>query len=324
MKNQNVIEITDTNFDELLRAPLPLLIDFTAAWCAPCRVIKPHVEAIADAYAGRVRVGVCDVDSNQILAARLDVRSMPTLLLWGDGKVLGQIIGAVPRVKIEALVARALPTADAAATARLLPDSPDFGGGERPVPYPGVVERAREVGEHAAVLELGRAQQDARLDGAQHLVGVARGRQVAVDVDEYGAVEPVGAGDVCPRVRRHLGQRGGSFAVLVVNRATGIAADQTQPEVLERDSPRACAPPRSPPCSRSPRRRAVSTPSSTSAPSGSSTAASRWAAVRRRRRCCRRTRRPPPGDRWSRWRRRATCRSDCCARTRRWRIRRRC
>jgi len=115
MKNPNVIEITDTNFDEQLRAPLPLLIDFTAAWCAPCRVIKPHVEAIADAYAGRLRVGICDVDSNNVLAARLDVRSMPTLLLWGDGKVLGQIIGAVPRAKIEALVARAVPSADAAA-----------------------------------------------------------------------------------------------------------------------------------------------------------------------------------------------------------------
>ena len=117
MKNPNVIEITDTNFDEQLRAPLPLLIDFTAAWCAPCRVIKPHVEAIADAYAGRLRVGVCDVDSNQLLAARLDVRSMPTLLLWEDGRILGQIIGAVPRAKIEALVARAVPSAAAAATA---------------------------------------------------------------------------------------------------------------------------------------------------------------------------------------------------------------
>jgi thioredoxin 1 len=119
MNNPNVIEITDTNFDEQLRSPLPLLIDFTAAWCAPCRVIKPHVEAIADAYVGRVRVGVCDVDSNQLLAARMDVRSMPTLLLWGDGRVLGQIIGAVPRAKIEALVARALPAAtDATAAAR--------------------------------------------------------------------------------------------------------------------------------------------------------------------------------------------------------------
>ena len=117
MNNPNVIEITDTNFDEQLRSPLPLLIDFTAAWCAPCRVIKPHVEAIADAYAGRLRVGICDVDSNNILAARLDVRSMPTLLLWDDSKVLGQIVGAVPRAKIEALVARALPAAAATPTA---------------------------------------------------------------------------------------------------------------------------------------------------------------------------------------------------------------
>jgi thioredoxin 1 len=109
--NMNIIEITDRNFEEQLRGPLPLLIDFTAAWCGPCRVIKPHVEAIADSAAGRLRVGVCDVDSNQVLAARLDVRAMPTLMLWKDGRMVGQIVGAVPRAKIEALVARALPAA---------------------------------------------------------------------------------------------------------------------------------------------------------------------------------------------------------------------
>jgi thioredoxin 1 len=107
MSSPELLEITDTNF-EALEAPLPMLIDFTAAWCAPCRAIAPHVAAIARDYAGRVTVATCDVDANCELAARLDVRAMPTLLLFKAGQVVGQIVGAVPRAKIEALIARAV------------------------------------------------------------------------------------------------------------------------------------------------------------------------------------------------------------------------
>jgi thioredoxin 1 len=109
MSTTRPIEITDFNFDaEALRSPLPVLIDFTAAWCPPCRAIAPHIDAIATAYDGRVRVGTCDVEANPELAAKLDVRSMPTLLMFKEGRVVGQIVGAVPRAKIEALVTRAL------------------------------------------------------------------------------------------------------------------------------------------------------------------------------------------------------------------------
>jgi thioredoxin 1 len=109
MPNDNVIEITDTNFDaQALQSPVPVLIDFTAAWCAPCRVIAPHIDAIADAYVGRLRVGKCDVDANPALTARLDVRSMPTLMVFKDGQVVAQMVGAAPRAKLEALVTRAL------------------------------------------------------------------------------------------------------------------------------------------------------------------------------------------------------------------------
>ena len=105
MRSEDVLEITDTNFDALVaKAPLPVLIDFTAAWCAPCRTIAPHIEAVATKYGERIRVGKCDVDDNHELVARFDVRSMPTLLMFKGGKVTGQIVGAVPRARIEALV----------------------------------------------------------------------------------------------------------------------------------------------------------------------------------------------------------------------------
>jgi len=109
MSNAKQIEITDVNFDsEALQSPLPMLIDFTAAWCPPCRAIAPHIDAIATAYDGRVRVGTCDADSNPELLAKLDVRCMPTLLMFKQGRVVGQIVGAAPRAKIEALVGKAL------------------------------------------------------------------------------------------------------------------------------------------------------------------------------------------------------------------------
>jgi thioredoxin 1 len=109
MTSNDVIEIGAHNFDQtVLGSPVPVLVDFTAVWCAPCRMIAPHVEAIARQYAGRLRVGTCDVDGEQELAARLDVRNMPTLMIWRDGQVVGHLVGAAPRAKIEALVQRAL------------------------------------------------------------------------------------------------------------------------------------------------------------------------------------------------------------------------
>jgi thioredoxin 1 len=109
MSHGKAIEITDDNFDaQAMQSALPVLIDFTAAWCPPCRAIAPHVAAIASAYEGRLRVGTCDVEANPELTAKLDVRSMPTLMLFKQGRVVGQIVGAVPRAKIEALVTRAL------------------------------------------------------------------------------------------------------------------------------------------------------------------------------------------------------------------------
>ena len=109
MASPNVIEITDSNFEaEILKSSLPVLVDFWAVWCAPCRAIAPHVEAIANDYAGKLRVGKLDIDSNPEVPSQFEVRSIPTLLVFKEGKVVGQVVGAVPRARIEDLIKKAL------------------------------------------------------------------------------------------------------------------------------------------------------------------------------------------------------------------------
>ena len=113
MSKGPVIEINDRNFHETtLASPVPVLVDFTAVWCAPCRVIAPHVAEVATKYEGRLQVGKYDVDGETEMAARYNVRAFPTLLLFKGGEVVGQLVGAVPRARIEALVEAALGPAE--------------------------------------------------------------------------------------------------------------------------------------------------------------------------------------------------------------------
>jgi thioredoxin 1 len=97
-----VREITDANFkSEIVDAEGLSMVDFWAAWCGPCRLIAPSVEALAEEYDGRVIVGKLDVDSNQQTAAQFNVRSIPTVLFFKDGQVVDQVVGAVPKPALE-------------------------------------------------------------------------------------------------------------------------------------------------------------------------------------------------------------------------------
>jgi thioredoxin 1 len=95
------ITITDENFEtEVLKSDLPVLIDFWAEWCGPCRIIAPIVEELSAVYEGKAKIGKLDVDNNQETAIKYGVRSIPTLLIFKDGKVKDTIIGAVPKNQI--------------------------------------------------------------------------------------------------------------------------------------------------------------------------------------------------------------------------------
>ena len=95
------ITITDDNFEtEVLKSENPVLIDFWAAWCGPCRIIAPIVEELASEYSGKAKIGKLDVDDNQQTAIKYGVRSIPTLLIFKDGQLKETIIGAVPKGQI--------------------------------------------------------------------------------------------------------------------------------------------------------------------------------------------------------------------------------
>lgn len=105
MASPNIVELTDQNFEaEVLKSSVPALVDFWAAWCGPCRAIAPAVEAVAKEYKGKLKVGKMNVDDHHEVPERYDIRSIPTLLIFKSGNVVGQIVGAVPKAKIEEAV----------------------------------------------------------------------------------------------------------------------------------------------------------------------------------------------------------------------------
>jgi thioredoxin 1 len=97
-----MLNLTDSTFDHTINnAPAPVLVDFWAPWCAPCRTIAPIVEQIAEKYTGRLVVAKVDLDDNEQLVQRFGIRSIPTLLVFKNGDVVGQLVGAVPAKVIE-------------------------------------------------------------------------------------------------------------------------------------------------------------------------------------------------------------------------------
>ena len=102
MASADIIELSDDNFEtEVLKSETVALVDFWAVWCGPCRQIAPTVEALASEYKGKLKVGKMDIDHHQKVPQRYGIRSIPTLLVFKGGQVVGQIVGAVPRAKLE-------------------------------------------------------------------------------------------------------------------------------------------------------------------------------------------------------------------------------
>lgn len=106
---EKVIPVNDLNFEtEVLKSTVPVLVDFSATWCQPCRAIAPLVDQLATEYEGRVKVTALDIDESPGVAAKYLIRGVPTLLVLKDGKEVNRQVGAVPKAKIASLIESAL------------------------------------------------------------------------------------------------------------------------------------------------------------------------------------------------------------------------
>ncbi|MCH7926936.1 MAG: thioredoxin [Deltaproteobacteria bacterium] len=109
MASGNINVFSDENFEnEVLNSETPVLVDFWAPWCGPCRIIAPVVEELSETYEGKLKVGKLNVDDNQKTSMKFGIRSIPTLLVFKDGEVAEQIIGAVPKTEIERVVIKVM------------------------------------------------------------------------------------------------------------------------------------------------------------------------------------------------------------------------
>ena len=95
------VTITSENFESLKKGDLPLVVDFWATWCGPCRMIGPIIAKLAEKYDGKIVVGKCDVEENDDLAAEYGIRNIPTILFFKDGEVVDKMVGAQTEAKLE-------------------------------------------------------------------------------------------------------------------------------------------------------------------------------------------------------------------------------
>ncbi|OQY09126.1 MAG: thioredoxin [Desulfobacteraceae bacterium 4572_187] len=105
---KGIMEISDSSFDaEVLQSEKPVLVDFWAPWCGPCRAIEPLVEELAEAFSDKFKFTKCNVDENPTTPAKYGIKSIPTLIFFKEGKVLDKIVGIIPKSKLEEIITKA-------------------------------------------------------------------------------------------------------------------------------------------------------------------------------------------------------------------------
>ena len=99
---ESVLEINDNNFEtEVLQSEKPVLVDFWAPWCGPCKAISPVIEDLAGSFSDDIKFTKCNVDDNPVTPGKFEIRSIPTLIFFKNGEVIDQIVGMVPKTKLE-------------------------------------------------------------------------------------------------------------------------------------------------------------------------------------------------------------------------------
>jgi thioredoxin 1 len=111
MASQNVLTLSDSNFEaEVLQSPVPVLVDFWAVWCMPCRAIAPMIDALADEYQGRVKVGKVNTDDARNTAMRFQIMQIPTIMVFKNGKLVNRWVGGRPKKDLAAALDASLET----------------------------------------------------------------------------------------------------------------------------------------------------------------------------------------------------------------------